>query len=227
MNKRARNRLLGVTAIIVIVGLAILLGAGGQDGAYSRTVSDVVEDSELVGERVKVSGSVVEGSWDRKSNPMRFTIRDESAQGGPTIDVVYNGGVPSTFGDGVVAIITGELDADKTITSDNMITKCPSKYESATGALTVSSLLSQVEEVTGKPVDITGYIVAGSVQPPGGTARFAIVGNKDGSGDVVPVFYEGALPANMDDGTQVVIGGALGEDGVFAATSVALSDTEK
>jgi cytochrome c-type biogenesis protein CcmE len=225
VNKRARNRLLGVTAIIVIVGLAILLGAGGTDGAYSRTVTQVVEDQELVGERVKVSGTVVEGSWDRKSNPMRFEIRDENETGGPTLDVVYNGGVPSTFGDGVVAIVTGELGADGTITTEDMITKCPSKYESATEALTVPSLLGMGDGVLGKPTQVTGYVVAGSLGPVGGEYRFKI--SAEGGGEELPVFWEGALPAGLSDGMQVVLGGELGDDGIYTATSVALSDTEK
>lgn len=227
MNKRARNRLIGVTAIIVIIGIAVILGAGSRDGAYSRTVSDVVGDSTLVGERVRVSGAVVQGSWNRESNPMEFEIRDETAttDDGPSIKVVYNGGVPSTFGDGVVAIITGELGADGTINTDDMITKCPSKYESAKGALSVASLLADGAAV-GKPVPVTGYVV-GTIQPPGGASRFAIADSADGSGDALPVFYEGALPAGMVEGSQVVLGGALGEDGTYAATSVAMSDTEK
>src|SRR5512139_4103394 len=123
-------RLIGVTAIVLIAIVAIILGAGSKEGAYYKTVKDVASDQALVGERVRVGGAVVAGSWDKKSNPMRFAIREEGddSQGGPTIKVVYNGTVPSTFGDGVVAIITGELGADGTIESNDMITKCPSKY---------------------------------------------------------------------------------------------------
>ena len=129
MNKRARNRLIGVTAIIVIIALAVVVSTGSEDGALYRTVGDVVDNPELVGERVSVGGAVVNGSWNRESNPMEVEIREEGTDDGPVIAVRYNGGVPSTFGDGVVAIIKGTVTADGIIESDDMITKCPSKYE--------------------------------------------------------------------------------------------------
>lgn len=225
MNKRARNRLIGVTAIILIVVVAILLGAGSKDGAYSRTVSDVAGNTELVGERVKVSGEVVAGSWDRKANPMRFEIRNEKGkESDPTIKVEYSGGVPSTFGDGVVAVVTGELSGDADmIVSDDMITKCPSKYESNTGAMPVADLVGKGASMEGTTVKITGFIKAGTIAPPGGAERFAVAGKADGTGDVVSVVYEGALPAGMDDGSEVVVTGALEADGKFVATDVALS----
>ncbi|MBU4556401.1 MAG: cytochrome c maturation protein CcmE, partial [Actinobacteria bacterium] len=227
MNKRARNRLIGVTAIILIAVAAILQGAGSKDGAYSRTVTEVAGKSNLAGERIRVSGEVVEGSWDRKSNPMRFTIRDEKSKpGAPTIQVEYTGGVPSTFGDGVVAIVTGELSSGADlIVTDDMITKCPSKYTSATEALTVSGLLGAGDGVIGKPSQVTGYIVAGSIEPVTAPFRFKIM-DKDGTSEL-PVFWEGALPQGMNDGMQVVLGGELGADGVYAAISVALAESEK
>ncbi|MDT8434269.1 MAG: cytochrome c maturation protein CcmE [Anaerosomatales bacterium] len=225
MNKRARMRLIGVTAIIAISVVAIVVGVGAGDGSYSRNVSDVVVDQELVGERVRVTGTVIPGSWDKKSSPMRFDIRDEGESSGPQISVVYNGGVPSTFGDEVTAIITGVINTDGVLESEDMITKCPSKYESATGALTIADLLSEGDDVIGNSVRLTGFVVDGSIQPPGGETRFTIV---DERGDPsLDVFYDGALPEGMVDGSQVVLGGLLDEQGVFDAVSVSMSDTEQ
>lgn len=223
MNKRARNRLVGITAIIIVAVIAIFFGAGANDGAYSRTVSDVAGNTELAGKRVRVSGTVIEGSWNRRSDPMRFEIRDEGATGGPTIKVEYTGSVPATFGDGVVAIVTGELNADGTlITSTDMITKCPSKYESATGALSVDELLAQTSKGY-KPV--SGFIVSGSIKPVTEEIRFKIQASAEG-GSQIPVFFEGALPDGLTDGSQVVLGGELDEDGVYVATSVALANSK-
>ena len=225
MNKRARMRLIGVTAIILISVVAIVVGVGAGDGSYSRTVSDVVGDTEFVGERVRVTGTVVPGSWDKKSSPMRFDIRDEGADEGPQISVVYYGGVPSTFGDEVTAIITGTIGDDGVLESEDMITKCPSKYESATGALTIRDLLADGDDIIGKSVRLTGYVVNGSILPPGGPVRFIIA--DEGGDPTVDVFYDGALPEGMVDGSQVVLGGMLDEQGVFDAVSVSLSDTEQ
>ncbi len=228
MNKRARARLIGVTAIILLAIAAIIIGAGGKQGAYYKTVSDVATDESLVGERVRVGGAVVAGSWDKRSNPMRFAIREEDDEtaDGPTIKVVYSGTVPSTFGDGVVAIVTGELTSDGTINSDDMITKCPSKYQSATGALSVQDLVARGEDLTGKSVKVTGY-VSGEILPPGGAVRFTISNGADGADPSVDVFYDGAIPEGMKTGSQVVLGGALDENGTFDAVSVAMSESEK
>lgn len=228
VNKRARTRLIGVTAIILIAIAAIILGAGSKEGAYYKTVADVAEDESLVGERVRVGGAVVAGSWDKQSNPMRFAIREEGdeSEDGPTIKVVYNGTVPSTFGDGVVAIITGELSQDGTIESNDMITKCPSKYQSATGALSVSDLVSGGEDLTGKSVKVQGYVV-GEISPPGGDVRFVISSEPDGAGETVKVYTDIAMPDGIAEGKQVVLGGSLDEAGVFDAVSVSLSESEK
>ena len=222
VNKRARNRLIGVTAIVIIGIAAVLLGAGSKDGAYYRQVSEIVAE-DLSGERVKVGGEVVAGSWDKQSNPMRFEIREEGVEDGDTINVVYTGGVPSTFGDGVVAILTGTLDdSGTTLESDDMITKCPSKYESAAGALPVADLVGKSESMAGKYAKVTGAVAAGTIVPPGEDVRFVIVA-EEGT-EELGVFYEGALPEGMDDGSAVVIGGTLLESGVFEADSVAISE---
>lgn len=227
MNKRARTRLIGVTAIILLAVVAVIAsGAFGGNTAYSRTVEEVAADQSLVGERVKVSGTVVSGSWDKKQNPMTFSIRDEAdaAEEGPTLKVVFDGPVPSTFGDGVVAVVTGELDGEGTVTSSDMLTKCPSKYESAKGAMTVTDLLGN-EAMAGKTTKLTGFVKAGSIVAPGAGARFTITGEADG-GDEIPVVWEGALPSGMVDGSAVVLTGML-EEGQFVATDVAMEQSQQ
>ena len=224
VNKRARNRLIGVTAIIIIAAIAVVASTGSSDGAYYRPVGEVISDETLVGERVSVGGTVVAGSWDKMSNPMRFQIREEGTDDGPIIGVVYNGGVPSTFGDGVVAIVKGDVVADGDtlyIDSEDMITKCPSKYETATGSVTVDKAVDMKE---GSTFPVSGYVVAGSIQPPGGDARFVIA---DEAGTTkLDVVWEGALPAGMDDGSQVVASGSI-ESGQFIASDVSLAEGEK
>ncbi|TLM98412.1 MAG: cytochrome c maturation protein CcmE [Actinobacteria bacterium] len=229
MNKRARNRLIGVTAIVLLAVVAIFASIGSRGGtAYYKSVKEIAEDQGLVGERVKVGGAVVAGSWDKKANPMTFSIRDEKDTGGTgaVVKVVYSGAVPSTFGDGVTAIVTGELDKSGTIQAGEMITKCPSKYESATGALPIADLVGKGESMVGKPTKATGFVKAGTVVAPGGDVRFVVTADKTG-GTEVKVFYEGALPAGMVDGSQVVISGELDSDGRFIATGVAMEQGQK
>ena len=230
MNKRARMRLIGVTAIILIAIVAAVIAMGSRQGSTPTTVGVVTKDSSLVGKRVKVGGAVVPGSWNKQSNPMKFTIRDENDKTGtgPTLQVVYSGTVPNTFGDGVVAIVTGELAKGDIVNATEMITKCPSKYESAQGALPVADLIGKGASMTGKNVRATGYVKPGTLASAAGSGdRFVVTEKADGTGTSVAVVFNGALPDGIKDGSQVVITGAIEKDGKFAATSVSLEQSQK
>lgn len=224
MNKRARMRLIAVTVVILAVVTGFLVYSGFSGGAsYSKTVKDVANDQSLVGKQVKVAGKVVSGSWDKKTQPMKFKIvaEDDQAAKGPMIAVVYNGTTPSTFGDGVTAIVTGKLEQGGTITSNDMITKCPSKYENAKGLPPLSDVATAAN--AGKPVKGTAFVVAGSIkQVPGQGDRFVVTGKQDGSGEKIGIIYDGALPSGMADGSEVVISGQVEPGGEFVATEVAL-----
>lgn len=223
MNKRARNRLIGITAIILLAIAAVFATVGMRGGsAYNMTVTEAA-DAANAGKRIKVGGIVVNGSWDKKTNPMTFKIRDESdaAATGPEITVVYSGAVPSTFGDGVTAIVTGELDENLTITSGEMITKCPSKYESATGAYTVEQLKEKADTMAGVPLKVAGVVKTGTIVPPGGAVRFVLV-DAEGATIELNVNYSGALPEGMEDGASVVVTGQIEKDGAYYATDVAM-----
>lgn len=230
MNKRARARLIGVTAIIVLIIVAVVVVTGSKQGSKTITVSSATQDKSLAGQRVKVTGTVIAGSWNKQSNPMKFAIRDESdtSGSGPTLKVVYTGSAPSTFGDGVVAIVTGTMGQDGVLTGGEMITKCPSKYASSTGALPVGDLFGKGQSLAGKPVKATGYVKPGSITAvSSGTDRFVVADKPDGSGPTVGVQFSGALPAGMKDASLVVISGELDQNGKFVATSVALDQSQK
>ena len=228
MNKRARNRLVGVTVIILIVVAAIIYGSnqGDNASAFSKTVPDVAQGTAFVGKRVQVTGSVVAGSWNKGTNPMRFSIREEGKTSGPELKVVYSGTVPNTFGDDNIAIVTGTLSKDKTIDATQLIVKCPSKYQSKTGALTIETLLARKANVTGKPVKLSGFVVVGTFKPAGGAERFRI-SSAAGSGTEMSVKFDGGTPAGFADKVEVVLGGSLDSQGVFDATSVSLESAQK
>jgi len=228
VNKRAKQRLIGVTALIIIAvgGLIFYTSQGSGAGAYKKTISEVVSDTTLVGQQVQVQGPVVAGTWTAGAKPFAFEIKDRESGDGTTLRVIWDGAVPSAFGDGTVAIVTGIVEADQSVRAKTLITQCPSKYESATGALTVAEMLGQSAEVTDKFVKLTGYVIAGSIQGADSAERFSI-SNDVGTGESVGVVFTGALPSGMEDGSKVVIGGKLNADGVFVAESVALDEATK
>jgi len=225
VNKRARMRLIGVTAIILIVITVLVLTLGNKQVAAFSTISQIAKGGTKAGDRVKVGGAVVAGSWNKESNPMKFTIKEETdTQGtGPTLKVVYTGTAPNTFGDGVVAIVTGEIDKDGVVQANEMITKCPSKYSSAVGAIPVAEL-GKGQSMVGKAgLQVSGYVKPSSLGPVTAPQRFVLAEKTDGTGASIAIKFSGAMPDTIKDGTQVIVTGTLGADNTFAATSVALA----
>jgi cytochrome c-type biogenesis protein CcmE len=220
MNKRARNRLIGVTAIILIVAAAFipLMMSGG---AKETSVADLATggNAALVGTRVKVTGAVVAGSWDKKTNPMVFKIRTEGATSGPEVLVTYNGSAPNTFGSDTIAILTGQLDSLGALTASEMVTKCPSKYETSTEAAPIADVLAAPPD---SPIRMQGFVVPGSQGAASAAERFKLAANADGTGASVAITFTGTTPAGFADGVKVVVFGKL-EGGVFVATDVSIS----
>jgi cytochrome c-type biogenesis protein CcmE len=219
MNKRARNRLIGVTAIILIVAAVLLVTLLPSGGSYEQKVADIAKDAKLVGTRVKVTGAVVSGSWDKKTNPMVFKIREQGSTTGPEVKVVYNGSAPNTFGSDTIAILTGTVTKQGEIDANEMLTKCPSKYETKSDAATVEQLLAAPGDT---PIRVTGFLVPGSLKDASSAERFVLAGAADGSGKSVPVTFSGTMPDGTKDGTELVVFGKL-ESGTFVATDVSVA----
>ena len=224
MNKRAKNRLVGISAIVILAVIALFFLL--TETSVEVPLAEVL-DPDLIGERVQVTGMVVAGSWDRKTNPMRFEIKDpDDADGtGPVLTVVYTGPmVPSTFGDGVEAIIKGVMEPDGVIKSNDMITKCPSKYETATDAYTVAQLKDRADEMVDIPVRVVGYVKDGKVNTTGSAVRFILV-DAQGAPVELNIAFDGALPdAAETTDTRMVLTGEMNANGSFDAVSVAIEE---
>jgi cytochrome c-type biogenesis protein CcmE len=119
-------------------------------------------------------------------------------------------------------ICTGSIDADGVLICSELVTKCPSKYEDSTGALSVAQLLAYGEQIVDKPVKVTGTVQAGTLGPVGRESRFALAG-VEGSA-ALPVSFDGALPDELGDGSLVVVTGSLDAAGSFVASDVALGE---
>lgn len=219
MNRRARNRLIIVTLIIVVIIIVILAVAGSGGSAKTVSVAQA-QDSQYVGKRIQVSGTVVDDSYVTGDDGITFSVSDTDDPS-KTIDVVYSGAVPSTFGNGITAISTGVMGEDGTLQATELLTKCPSKYESAEGSLTVANLNASGDSIVGQDVKVAGDIVSGTLVPAGQAEdRFTLTSD----GESIPVVYNGALPDGVEDGSSVIVSGSLSSDGSFVATDVALTD---
>jgi len=116
---------------LLLIGLIIVLmvQATVSTGAYYMTVSELQgRGASIVGERVRVSGTVVEGSedWRPQEVTLRFTIADEN---GAQLPIVFSGPRPDNFQRAASAIVEGELLPDGSFQAETLLLKCPSRYE--------------------------------------------------------------------------------------------------
>ena len=220
MNAKLKKRLIVVTGIIAVVIAAILAIVGNGTAAKSLTVSEAMAQPP-VGDKVQVSGSVVDDSFSTTGNTLTFKIYDAEGSSDAQLSVRYDGAASSTFGNGVTAICTGRINDEGVLECTELVTKCPSKYENSESALSVSRLLDYGENIEGTTVKVAGQIVSDSINPIGQDCRFKIEDAPTGKGeDELEVIYDGVLATDIGNKTSVVLTGSMNEDGKFFATAV-------
>jgi cytochrome c-type biogenesis protein CcmE len=119
-----------IGGVLVVALIAILIvQATVSTGAYFLTVSELQQRAaSIAGERVRVSGTVVDGSedWNAQEITLKFAIADED---GSQLPIVFYGPRPDNFQRAASAIIEGELLSDGSFKADTLLLKCPSRYE--------------------------------------------------------------------------------------------------
>ena len=228
MNARTKKRLGIVTGIIVIVLAVILAVVGGGQAAKNITIEQAIA-GEYLDQRIQVSGSVVDNSYHTEGDVLQFRIYDPEGQQDKTLPVSFDGGVAATFGNGVTAICTGKVDQSGVLHASELVTKCPSKYESGTDALTVERMLGYGDSIVNKTVRVVGQVMAGSQKPAGSDARFVLTDASDGDAasgaPTVDVTFDGALSdETLADGAKLVLTGNMVASGAFSAVNVAIQE---
>ena len=219
MNAKMKKRMIAVSGVIIIVLILVLAFVGGNTAATTMSIAEAAENPQA-GQKVQVSGNVVQDSFSTSNDVLTFKIYDPEGDPATQLEVRYDGAASSTFGNDVTAICTGKINDAGVLECSELVTKCPSKYENADSALTVEQLLGYGESVYGNVVKVAGSVGAGSLKAAGQGDRFILVDAE--TGDSMPVVFEGALSDGIADGSAVVLTGSLGVDGKFAATDVAL-----
>lgn len=222
MNAKMKQRLIVVTGIIVIVAAILLAVVGGNSAAKTIALAEATDGSHM-DQRIQVTGNVVQNSYSTSGNVLTFSIYDPDNADAGSLVVKYDGAAASTFGNDVTAICTGKIDSkDGIMYASELVTKCPSKYESGAEALQVARMISYGNEIANKTVKVTGCVVAGSQSAAGSEPRFVLADNEDAT-QTVDVNFDGALSEEtIKDGASVVLTGHMNDAGAFDATDVAL-----
>jgi cytochrome c-type biogenesis protein CcmE len=124
ITKKKGLTIIGVLAIIVSVSI-ILFSAQQFVNPY-RSVSEVDSDKDTyMNQHIQMIGNVVNGSIQTLSQDITFKITDETSE----LNVVYSGATPQNFIEGIEVVISGRLISGDTFEANQILTKCPSKYQ--------------------------------------------------------------------------------------------------
>jgi cytochrome c-type biogenesis protein CcmE len=142
--------------VLIFAAIVYLIFTSTQAGAhYYLTVQELENRQvEMIGRDVRISGVVLGDSitYDSSDLTLRFTVahipgdnKEITAQGGlavvlhnasidpalPRLDVIYYGVKPDLLQNEAQAIMTGKLGEDGVFVANELLLKCPTKYEEA------------------------------------------------------------------------------------------------
>lgn len=150
-----RIKFIGGAVLLLAAVVLMIVSATQATAEFFMTVSELQQaDRDLVGENLRVSGAVIGESirYDSEIGALHFTIADIptddaqiAAQGGleavlhqavldpdaARIEVVHHGPPPDMLKEEAQAILTGTLQSDGSFLAEEILLKCPSKYEEA------------------------------------------------------------------------------------------------
>lgn len=141
--------------LIVAATIYLIISSTRANAQYFFTIDELNERGQsVIGQNVRISGAVIGDSinYDPKTLALSFTIANVpadnkliEAQGGlaavlhaavtdpsrTRMDVLYYGPKPDLLRDEAQAIITGHMGDDNIFQADELLLKCPTKYEEA------------------------------------------------------------------------------------------------
>jgi len=145
-----------IGGLLILAAVAYLIFSSTQASAqYFLTIEELNDrGASIVGQDVRVSGAVIGDSiqYDSNTLTLTFTVADIpadnaqiEAQGGlaevlhaavidpsrAKLNVVYSGVKPDLLKHEAQAIMTGEMGEDGLFHANELLLKCPTKYEEA------------------------------------------------------------------------------------------------
>lgn len=142
-------------SLIAAAIIYLIVSSAQANAQYFLTIDELnARRTEFTGRDVRISGVVLGDTiqYDIENHILRFTVANipgdqdeidrrggiaavlhEAAQNEnlPRLDIVYNNVKPDLLTDEAQAIMTGHLNADGTFTANELLLKCPTRYEEA------------------------------------------------------------------------------------------------
>jgi len=158
-SNRINTKFLFGGLLIASAIIYLIISATRSNIQYYLTIEELLANPAAYVDRdVRISGVVIGESieYDSDALQLRFTVANVPAdpakieeQGGmaailqqavddpqvPRLAVVYNGVRPDLMQNEAHAVMSGRLNADGTFSANELLLKCPSKYEAAEASL--------------------------------------------------------------------------------------------
>ncbi len=141
--------------LIISAIVYLIISSTKANAQYFFTLDELISrGTTMVGQNVRISGAVIGDTiaYDPQSLALHFTVanvpadnKQIEAQGGLAVvlhdavtdparthmQVVYSGPKPDLLRDEAQAIMTGHMGDDNIFYADELLLKCPTKYEEA------------------------------------------------------------------------------------------------
>jgi cytochrome c-type biogenesis protein CcmE len=128
-----------IAGFAVIIGclLTLVVSSSKKMSLYYLTVTELeAKEVEFINTRIKLAGKVVPQSIIKSdgNRTVEFQIwepiGEQPNQFSNKRTIRYSGVVPDTFRDEADVVLEGKTHSDGIFVAENMLAKCPSKYES-------------------------------------------------------------------------------------------------
>jgi cytochrome c-type biogenesis protein CcmE len=137
-NIKDRKIKIAITAVVLASAFGFMMWTTLRDGAeYFKNVDEVVaQRPSLEGKPLQVHGYVIPGSRMNKPNTLEYRFRIQnnpirSGEPGNVMNISFTGQPPDTFKDEAEVVLHGKLSSGDGFEANQVIAKCPSKYEAA------------------------------------------------------------------------------------------------
>jgi cytochrome c-type biogenesis protein CcmE len=133
-SSKANSKIKFIVGGVIIVGLIayLIVSSISSAGAYYREVGEVLsQQAELTGKNLRVSGNIVTPSiqYDSANLDLNFLISDP-ADASKQLAIHFHGVQPDQISrEGSSAIVEGTLGPNGVVEANNLLLKCPSRYE--------------------------------------------------------------------------------------------------
>ena len=141
--------------LILAAVIYLIFSATKANAEYFMTVDELkAKGASIVSQDVRISGSVVGDTIQYDANTLTLTFdvaqvpgdqKEVDAQGGlaavlhaavidpnrARLQIIYNGPKPDLLKNEAQAIMTGHLDSNGVFHADELLLKCPTKYQDA------------------------------------------------------------------------------------------------